>query len=85
MILNFQHIDFMFDKFTLVRMLDDHTITTVCKVIGGLSADRLRTGLSSNSNGLCFVHKFVRADNPSLTFIEKTITDRQSSNTTDND
>lgn len=69
----------------LVRMLDDNTITTICKVIGGLSADRLRTGLSSNSNNWSLVHKFVWAENPSLTFIGKTIADRQSSNTTDND
>ncbi len=54
--------------FELQAMLNDRSITTVLKVIGGLSADQLRTGRSRNSNSWCFVDNIVRADIPSLTF-----------------
>lgn len=66
-------------------MLDDHTITTVCKVIVRLSADNVGLTLTQ-------IQKFVLRFNfcrgggsSTLTFIERTIADRQSSNTTDNE
>ena len=48
-------------------MLDDHTITTVFKVIGGLSTTRLRANFDLNfkwGNPLYF----MPVDSPSLTF-----------------
>ncbi len=55
---------------TLAAMLDDSTITTVCKVIGGLSTDELLTDFAVNFNGSSSIN-FLQVDSPSLTFIEK--------------
>lgn len=55
---------------SLPAMLDDHTITTVCKVIGGLSTDGLRLDFGINFKG-CASIKFLQVDSPSLTFRKK--------------
>jgi len=64
-------------------MLDDHTITTICKVFGGLSTTRLRADFDINLK-CCASFNFLSVDSQPLTFIEKIIADRQSPNTTDN-
>jgi hypothetical protein len=64
-------------------MLDDHTITTVCKVKGGLSTTRLPLDFDTSSKFRAS-HQLLSVDNQPLTFIEKIIADRQSPNTTDN-
>ncbi len=64
-------------------MLDDLTITTVCKVLGGLSTTRLRADFDLNRK-YCASFNFLSVDSQPLTFIEKIISDRQSPNTTDN-
>ncbi len=62
-------------------MLDDYTITTLCKVIGGLSTTRLRADFDVNFKcGSSF--NFLPVDSHSLTFRKKIIRDRQSPNTT---
>jgi hypothetical protein len=68
---------------TLPAMLDDHTITTVCKVKGGLSTTRLRLDFDTSSK-VRASYQLLSVDSQPLTFIEKIIADRQSSNTTDN-
>lgn len=65
-------------------MLDDSTITTLCKVLGGLSTTRLRADLDVICKFGAFFN-FLPVDSQPLTFIEKIIADRQSPNTTNND
>ena len=64
-------------------MLDDHTITTVCKVLCGLSTTRLRLDFDISSK-VCASYHLLSVDSQPLTFIEKIIADRQSPNTTYN-
>ena len=64
----------------LPAMLDDSTITTVCKVIGGLPADGLQLNFGQNCND-SFSINIWREDSPSLTF-RKMITNGQSSHRT---
>ena len=67
----------------LPAMLDDHTITTVYKVKGGLSTTRLRLDFDTSSK-VRASYQLLSVDSQPLTFIEKIIADRQSPNTTDN-
>jgi len=57
----------------LPAMLDDHTITTVCKVIGGLSADNFRLDFDTGSKA-CASFQLL-SGGQSLTFIETIIAD----------
>lgn len=67
----------------LPAMLDDHTTTTVCKVIGGLSTIRLRLDFDISSK-VRASYQLLSVDSQPLTFIKKLIVDRQSPNTTHN-
>jgi hypothetical protein len=67
---------------TLPAMLNDHTITTLCKVKGGLSSNPLLTDFDVNQMR-CTSFNFLSVDSQPLTFIED-IADRQSSNMTKN-
>ncbi len=51
-------------------MLDDHTITTVCKVLGGLSTTRLRADFDKIVSVVLRL-TFLSVDSQPLTFIEK--------------
>ena len=55
---------------TLPSMLDDHTITTICKVKGGLSTTRLRADFDVIQK-CCASFNFLSVDSQPLTFIEK--------------
>ncbi len=48
-------------------MLNDRSITTLCKVIGGLSTTRLRADFELNFK-CCASINFMPVDSPSLTF-----------------
>jgi hypothetical protein len=65
-------------------MLDDRTITTACKAIGGLSTNELKPDFVRGFNNSSSIH-FLQVDSSSLTFIEKLSRDQQTSDTTDND
>ncbi len=51
----------------LPAMLDDSTITTHCKIIGGLSTTRLRADFDLNLKCSASIN-FLPVDSPSLTF-----------------
>jgi hypothetical protein len=66
----------------LQAMLDDRSITTVCKVIGGLSADGLLINFDVIGNSIACLNIW-QMGSPSLTF-RKNITDKQSFNRANN-
>ncbi len=52
-------------------LLNDRTITKVCKVIGGLSTDDFGLNFLAKFKGLCFVATFVGGGNSKLIVIKK--------------
>ena len=64
-------------------MLDDQTITTICKVKGGHSYTQLRLDIYTGIK-VCVSYNFLSVDSKPLSFIDKIIVNRQSYKTTKN-